>query len=136
MAKAGELCWDELKKNDDYKHTPTALYVNNPQGIAQKGEAAPRLAKGEVPRKPTNEEIAKAILHNAPKQPTDEQLFGGGVVSADTAKKAQTDWEESINKSLTMPNLNEEEEWGNCKSFNSSLSREELEKRNMFTGDN
>jgi len=139
MTKAGELNWDELKKNDDYKHNPTALFVNNPTGIAPKGEAAPRLAKGEVPRKPTDEEITKAILHNAPKQPTDEQLFGGGEVSEEEAAKRQQEWETKLQKSLTHakigPPVEEEEDWGTCKSFNSTLKREELEKRNMFTGE-
>ena len=139
MAKAGELNWDELKKNDDYKHNPTALFVNNPTGIAPKGEAAPRLAKGEVPVRPTDEQIRKAILHNAPKQPTDEQLFGGGVVSEEEAEARQKAWETSMQKSLTHPTIGkpveEEEEWGLCKSFNSSLSREELLKRNMDTGE-
>lgn len=128
----------ELKKSDDYKHNPTALFVNNPQGIAPKGDAAPRLAKGEVPKKPSNEEIAKAILHNAPKQPTDEEMFGGGVVSEEEATKRQQEWENRLQKSLTMPSVGtplDEEEWGNCKSFNSTLTPEEIAQRNMFTGE-
>ena len=141
MAKAGELSWEELykSKNDEKPHKPTALWVNNPSvGVALKGDAAPRLAKGEVPKKPSNEEIAKAILHNAPKQPTDEQLFGGGIVSEEEAIKRQQEWENRLQKSLTMPSVGaplDEEEWGTCKSFNSTLSREELLERNTYTGE-
>lgn len=137
--KAGELDWSELKKNDEKPHKPTALWVNSPEcGVAPKGPATTRLAKGEVPRKPTNEEIAKAILHNAPKQPTDEELFGGGVVTEEQAQKAQKEWETKLQKSLTMPSIGkplEEEEWGTCKSFNSTLSPEELAARNAYTGE-
>ena len=64
----------------------------------------PTLAKGEVPRKPSDEEIRKAILAGAPKQPTNEQLFGGGVVTEEQANKAKGDWENIINNWHTNVN--------------------------------
>ena len=138
--KAGNLDWSELltKSDKEYKHKPTTLFINNSQGVALKGEAVPRFAKGEVPYRPSNEEIAKAVLHNAPKQPTDVELFGGGVITEEQAKKAEEEWNNKLNKTLTMPNIGkplEKEEWGMCKSFNSSLTPEELAKRNIFTGE-
>ena len=134
----------ELKKSDDYKHNPTALFVNNPQGIAPKGEAAPRLAKGEVPVKPTDEEIRKAILHNAPRTPSKEDvemhlLRQGLAYSPEQLKAMEEEYETRLVKSLTMPEVTkfaeEEQDWGTGKSFNSTLSREELLKRNMDTGE-
>ena len=145
MPRAGELNWDDLYKTnkEDIAHKPSALWVNDPSvGVAPKGEASPVLKKGEVPRKPSNEEIAKAILNNAAekgRQPTDEQLFGHLVPTEEQIKQAQEEWENKLTKSLTMPNigksLDEEDDWGNGKSFNSSLSREESLKRNMHLDD-
>lgn len=141
MAKIGELNWDELleKSNKEPEHKPTALWVNSPEcGIAPKGDAKPRLAKGEIPRRPSNEEIAKAILPKKSSQPTDQEMFGHLVVTEEQAKKAEIEWETKLQKSLTMPSIGtplDEEEWGNCKSFNSTLSPEELAQRNMYTGE-
>lgn len=71
-------------------------------------------------------------------QPDDFILFGGGVVSEEEATKRQQEWENRLQKSLTMPSVGaplDEEEWGTCKSFNSTLSREELLERNTYTGE-
>lgn len=144
--KAGELNWTDFyksKNNDDYKHTPQALWVNDPSiGIAPKGDAKPLLAKGEVPKRPTNEQIAKAILANAPKQPTDEEMFGHLVVSQEQIDKAKEDFDNKITnffkeaqKQLTGQTEVPDEEWANGTSFNSMLSKEELAKRNMHLGD-
>lgn len=142
MAKAGELKWDELykSKKENTTHTPSALWVNDPNiGISTKGEASPLLKKDEIPYKPSNEEITKAILAGAPKQPTDEEMFGQFEVTEEQAAKAEKEWNSTITKSLTMPKLgksvNDEEDWGSGKSFNSTLSREEILKRNMHLGD-
>lgn len=140
MAKAGELNWDELKKSSDYRHTPQALWVNDPSsGIAPKGEAKPILAKGEAPPRPSNEQITKTILSGAPRQPTDEELFGGGVISQEQVDKAKDDFDNKLSnffKEVSKPLIGEtkvsDEAWGNGKSFNSMLSQEELTKRNMF----
>lgn len=146
MAKAGELDWSELKKSDEeYKHTPTALWAaaisGGKEGIDPLNKSEKRLKEGEVPRKPTNEEIRKAIMHNAPKQPTDEQLFGHLVVTEEMVKAAEEEWNNSMNKAFDdmkapiTPKEEQEAEWADGKSFNESLTREELEKRNMHTGE-
>lgn len=144
MAKAGELKWDELfkSKKEDAPHLPSALWTNSPNiGAAPKGEAKPRLQKGEIPDRPSNEEISKAILSGAKEkgaQPTDEQMFGHLVPTEEQVKKAKEEWENRINKSLTMPNIGaplDDEEWGTGKSFNSTLSRAEILKRNMHLDD-
>ena len=143
MAKAGELNWDELKKSDDYKHKPTALWVNDSSvGVAPKGEAKPLLTKGEKPVMPSNEQIAKAILSGAPKQPTDEEMFGSLVVSQEQVDQAKDDFDNKIlnffkeaAKPLTGETAVTEEAWGNGKSFNSLLSKSEQAQRNMYLGD-
>ena len=93
MAKFGDLKWDELEKSEEeYVHKPTALWAadmhgGGKQGVDPLNKAKPRLEKGEIPYQPTNEEITKTILHNAPKQPTDEQLFGHLVVTEEQMQK-------------------------------------------------
>ena len=76
-------------------------------------------------------------MHGASSQPTDEEMFGQFVVSEEQVQKVQAEWDNRMNKSLTHVNISEEDggEWANGESFNKSLSREELEKRNMFTGE-
>lgn len=109
MTKAGELDWSELFK-----------------------------AKKPL-KKSKNDNIAEAILKNAPKQPTNKQLFGHLVPTEEEVKKAEKDWHNKINNSLAIPNIGklveDEEEWANGKSFNDTLSREDVLKRNMFTGE-
>lgn len=144
MAKAGELQWDELlNKSSDYKHKPSALWVNDPSvGVAPKGDAKPLLKKGEVPVMPSNEEITKAILAGAPKQPTDEEMFGHLVVSQEQIDKAKADFDNKIvdffkeaQKPISGQTEVIDEEWATGKSFNSMLSKSDLEKRNMYLGD-
>lgn len=61
----------------------------------------PTLKKGEVPRRPSDMEIRKAILGNptdpfgnpVPRQPTDQQMFGHLEVTEEMAKKATAEWE-------------------------------------------
>lgn len=145
MAKLGELDWGELlnKSKEEYKHEPTALWTAQACGRKEGGvdplnKAEKRIKEGEVPRKPSNEEIAKAVLHNAPKQPTDEELFGHLVVSEEMAKKAEENWNTKMNsafEAMKAPIIKKEDkdhEWATGKSFNESLTREELEKRNMY----
>jgi hypothetical protein len=65
-------------------------------------------------------------------------MFGGGVVSEEEATKRQQEWENRLQKSLTMPSVGkslDEEEWGTCKSFNSTLTPEEIAERNRYTGE-
>jgi len=146
MAKAGELDWsEELNKSNNYTHTPTVLWAADQHGGGKQGvdplnKAKPRLEKGEVPYRPTDEEISNTILHNAPKQPTDLEMFGHLLVTEEELQKKEADWENKVQKNISDLNEpinsdNQEEEWGTCKSFNESLSDEERYKRNMFTGD-
>lgn len=146
MAKAGELDWSELKKSDDkYRHTPTALWSAVPgAGVDPLNKAEKILKDGETPYKPTNEEIAKAILHGANRpgvgQWKDEDELHKEVVSQAQAEKMQKNWEntfQSFYEAGKAP-INEEEQdcdWGTGKSFNSTLSEQERLKRNMYTGE-
>lgn len=147
MAKAGELNWDELKKNDDYNHKPTALWVNDPSsGIAPKGNAKPLLAKGETPVPQTDEEIRAVIMSgmDAPglRQPTDQEMFGALVVSQEQIDAAEVAYQNKINnfykevnKPLTGQTEVPDEEWGTGKSFNSTLSKSQIAERNRYTGE-
>ena len=76
-------------------------------------------------------------------QPTNEQLFGGGVVSEEMIKKAEDEWNNKIQDTLTearkpVDHLNKPKidvKWGYGKSFNQllkgQLSDEEIAQRNM-----
>jgi hypothetical protein len=146
MAKAGELDWSELKKNDDYKHTVIPLWVNNPDGITQKDDAKPLLKNNQIPDKQTDEEIRAVIMSGMDRpglrQPTDEELFGAGVVSQEQVDRAEAEFNNKIanffteaSKSLTGQTEVPDEEWGCGKSFNSTLSKSQLIERNKYTGE-
>ena len=97
MPKAGELDWSDLMKGK----------VGEPEDpLSRPVKAGPVLAKGEVPRKPKDEEVRKAILEGAPTQPTDQQLFGHLVVSKEELKSRESKWENCFNdfyKSVHTP---------------------------------
>lgn len=143
MAKPGELNWDELlEKKEDYTHEPSALWAADQYGGGKYGvdplnKSEKLLKPGEVPKGQSNEEIAEYILRGAPKQPTDEELFGHLVVTEEMAKAAQDQWENGMNKTindLNQPVVKPEDqqlEWGDGTSFNDTLSEQERLKRNM-----
>jgi hypothetical protein len=148
MAKAGELDWSELKKNDDYKHKPTVLWVNDPSsGVSPKGsDVKPLLKNNQIPDKQTDEEIRAIIMSGMDKpglrQPTDEELFGAGVISQEQVDKAEAEFNNKIanffaeaSKPLTGQTEVPDEEWGCGKSFNSTLSKSQLDERNKYTGE-
>lgn len=146
MAKAGELSWDEFEKKETIEHKPTALWVNAPGvGIAPKSDTAePTLKKGEVPRKPSNEEIAsyilKGIKSGAQAQWQDSDHLHKEVVTEDQAKELQKNWENAIDnfyKAANAPVIANPKEtnWGSGKSFNSTLTEEERLRRNTYTGE-
>ena len=150
MAKIGELNWDELTKSvkEEYKHEPTALWAADMYGGGKEvvdplNKAEKRLKDGEVPRKPTNEEIAKIIMHGIDRkgirQATDEELFGHLVVSEEMAKAAQKEWDnklnafyEEANKSITSDTANE---WNGREPLTKGMTEEELAKWRMYTGE-
>ena len=145
--KFGELDWsEELQKSDNYIHTPTALWAADMYGGKEGGvdplnKAKKIIKEGEEPYRPTDEEIRAAIMHNAPSQPTNEQMFGHLVVSEEQVAKAKADWDNKLQgfydaaKAPLIPEEEQELEWGSGKSFNSTLSEEERLKRNMHTGE-
>ena len=147
MAKAGELDWgEELEKSDNYVHTPTALWAADQHGGGKLGvdplnKAEKRIKEGEEPYRPTDEEIAAAIMHGAQRQPTDEEMFGHLVVSEEQVAKAKDEWDNTLQgfyDAARKPVLKKSEDdvdWGSGKSFNSTLSDEERLKRNMHTGE-
>jgi len=150
MAKPGELDWSELlQKSDDYTHEPTALWAADQYGGGKHGvdplnKAKPVNAPGEIPKEPSNEEISEYILKGtqAPgvRQATDEELFGHLVVTEEQFKKAEEDWNNTLNnfykaaQAPVVPEDKQDSEWGDGSSFNSALTEEERLKRNMYTG--
>jgi len=90
-------------------------------------------------------DLAKSILsgskENGFRQATDQELFGGLVVSEEQLQKAEDDWNNQLNgfykeaaKPLEKQDSVDNAEWGSGKSFNDSLAPEELEKRNKHIG--
>ena len=127
-----EFCnWDDL----------LAGKVGEPEApqSAPLGYTGPILKKGEVPRKPSDQEIRRAILGNNPlRQPTDQELFGSMVVTQEQIEKAEKEWDNSLNKwfeDAKKPIDNKESDWASGKSFNETLTQEELIKRNMHLDD-
>lgn len=82
-------------------------------------------------------------MNKAQPQPTNEQMFGGGVVTEEQAEAAKKDWDNTFNKhfsgfNVKIDHLNKskvEGSWGLGKSFNSMLSKEELAARNGHVGE-
>ena len=143
MAKLGELNWDNLEKtNDNYEHKPTALWSAKPGcGVDPLNKAKPINAPGEVPAKPSNEEVASYVLKGANNQWKDSEHLHKEIVSQEQAEQLQKDWQNSLNnfykaaQAPTVPEVKQELEWGDGKSFNESLTEEERLKRNMYTGE-
>ncbi len=90
MPKAGELDWSSLMKGD----------VGEPEHPLSKllGRSGPILKKGEIPRKPTDEELRKAILSGAQGQPSDQQLFGHLVPTEEQVKAAEEQYNDTFKK--------------------------------------
>lgn len=153
MPKPGELNWDELYKSEDssYSHEPSALWAADQYGGGKHGvdplnKAKPVNAPGEVPRKPTDDEIASYILKGADAQGVgqwrDEDHLHKEVVSQEEAEQLQKSWENVFNdhfaqldKPVEDQLSKDNQEWGSGKSFNDSLTEEERLRRNMFTGE-
>jgi hypothetical protein len=87
------------------------------------------------------EALAKAIVKDTPKQPTNEELFGHLVVPEEKLQKAEEEWQNKIGdfykeaaKPLEKQDSRENLDWGNGGSFNDSLTPEELAERNKHIG--
>lgn len=149
MTKFGELRWDELYKSesDEYSHEPTALWSATPRcGIDPLNKAKPTNAPGEVPIKPSDEDIADFILkgqdvHGAHPQGQwkDEEHLHKEIVTQEQSEQLQKDWDNKLNniyEAAQAPIIPQEEQtndWGDGASFNDTLTEEERLKRNMFT---
>lgn len=96
LPKSTKMPGNKGKGFIDWSNTPL-IEPEHPLSRPLGKAPGPILKKGEVPRKPTDEEISKAILSGAPSQPTNEQLFGGGVVTEEEANKLKKGWNNSIN---------------------------------------
>jgi hypothetical protein len=90
-------------------------------------------------------QLAKSALigskQSGLRQATDEELFDHLVVSEEQVQKAEQDWNNQINdfyteatKPLEKQDSKENLDWGNGRSFNDSLTPEELAKRNRHIG--
>lgn len=82
------------------------------------------------------------VMQDCKKQPTNEELFGHLVVSKEQLKKAEDDWVNTFKRhfngiGLKIDHLNKnvvDKKWEQGKSFNSLLSKEEVEARNSYIG--
>lgn len=83
MAKPGELDWSDLMKGKvgEQEHP-----------LSRPVTTGPVLKKGEVPRRPSDWEVRNTILSGAPKQPTDQQLFGHLVPTEEQVRAAEEQW--------------------------------------------
>ena len=150
--KFGELDWSELYKSNDeeYSHEPTALWAADQHsggklGVDPLNKAKPVNAPGEIPRKPSNEEIASYILKGLDSEHVgqwkDENHLHKEVVTQEQAEQLQSDWENALDnfyKAAQAPVVPQDEqklEWGDGGSFNDTLTEEERLKRNMYTDD-
>jgi len=80
------------------------------------------------------ERLAKSIVRDTPKQPTDEELFGHLVPTEEQIQKADHEWENKLQlgyeeASKPIDPNHEDREWGMCKSFRDRLTEEELKKK-------
>lgn len=145
MAKAGELDWSELKKSDEeYDHTPTALwaadmYGGGKEGVDPLNKSEKRLKEGEVPYRPTDEEIRAAVMRNAQRQPTDEEMFGHLVPTEEQVQKAEDDWDTTFTgwyEAAQEDAFDEGDtaaEWNGREPLTKGMSEEELAKWRMHT---
>lgn len=140
--KLGELDWSEdlTKSEKEYKHIPTALWAADQYGGGKEGvdpldKSEKRIKEGEVPYRPTDKEISDAVMHNAQRQPTDEEMFGKFVVTEEMAKAAQEEWEGRLTKSLTHPKIGDDTaaEWTGREPLTKGMTEEELAKWRMHT---
>lgn len=142
MARFGELDWTELTKTGIVEQDPLVKAQIAALNLSKwdKETPTPILKKGEIPRKPTNEEIAKAILSNigGAAQWKDADHLNREVVSQEEAEALEKAWHDSINgvQKASQAKIGkpvDDDSWGSGKSFNSTLTPEELVKRNMCT---
>lgn len=71
-------------------------------------------------------------------QATDQELFGHLIKTEEQIKKTQEEYENKLNNWYSEANKNidnEDSEWGDGKSFNSTLTEEERLRRNMHLGE-
>ena len=152
MAKAGELDWgEELKKTEEYKHVPTALWAADNSGGKQGGVDPLNKAKkinedGEEPYRPSDKEVSdhimKGFADSAQGQWKDSEHLHKEIVTQEQADELEKNWENALQgfydaaKAPVLKKGDEQKEWGSGKSFNSTLTDEERLKRNMHTDRN
>ena len=78
----------------------------------------PVLKKGEIPRRPSDAEVREYIMKGAPKQPTDEQLFGHLVPSEQQVQAAEDQWNTQFTrffktKHEPVEKQSPNQDWGN-----------------------
>ena len=124
----------------------TLLFKTNETKQAGKNEVIERKkvdmdsAKGKA----IFNDFADSIRAGVPKQPTDEQLFGHLVKSQADVDAAEKEWGSKMDFYSDWTNgkiktsgekAEDNESWASGTSFNSSLSQEELKKRNSEVGE-
>ena len=136
MARQRDVDWSDWKGKVDAPQSPLSKPLD------------PNLKKGGDLFK--NSDVANGhlpVLSDGPKQPTKaeaEAFVKARMPTEAEIAKAEYDWEnrfknhfEDFNKPIDHLNKSEgsDKSWGKGKSFNSTLSKEELEERNRHIGE-
>jgi len=116
---------DNDKKWNDWSDLMKGKVGQPADPLSRPVAVGPVLKKGEVPRRPSDLEIRKAILGDqkdvfgnpVQAQPTDKQLFGHLEVTEEMAKKATQEWEGTFTKFFRTNHepieKSQATEWGN-----------------------
>lgn len=127
--------WTDFIKKGHVEHREHPLSKSFKKGEPNKGG-------NEV----TQEELIKEALDivkgahtdKRVRQATDEELFGHLVVSEEELEKSEIEWKEKIQKwyeEARKPIQQKPDDlkaWANGRSFNDSLTEEELDERNRY----
>lgn len=128
MSRKRDVDWSNWKGHVDVPEHP----LSRPLGKAKTGAEAvsEALSTGHLP-----------VIQDAPKQPTDEQMFGSGVVTEEMVKAAEENYKSVFKKHFEgfkapVDHLNkskiDERKWAPGKSFNSLLTPQEIAERNRY----
>lgn len=124
------LDWSDWKGKAHEPEHPLSKHI--PRGLKGADVVRDALTKGHLP-----------VMLDAPKQPTDEQMFGHLVKSEEHIRAMEEKWEKGFEEGFDklkapIDNLNKssvtDKEWTPGKSFNSLLTEEERAERNMHVG--
>lgn len=128
MSRKQDVDWSDWKGHVEKQVSP--LSRDLPSNLKKGSDLFKSINFGNLP-----------VIQDAPRQPTNEEMFGHLVVSAEEITKKEENWKNRMQKTANalyqpIDHLNKsavsDKSWGTGKSFNSMLSEEELKERNKF----